>query len=117
MTASDDAREVIAAAVADLADFTAGGRTIALARADEILAAKMPCGCSVAQRLDHGQRAELMLSGWQQTAVHSWDRADAIEGAAEDVINDAYGGVDGDLYCTVNAALLDALSAALDGAA
>ena len=37
--------------------------------------------------------------------------------AALEAVAKSFDGADGDLYCTVNAALLDALSAALDGAA
>lgn len=58
MSLSDDARTAIANVTADPDDFTAGGRTIALACADEILAVVMPDGRTIAQWLDAAARPQ-----------------------------------------------------------
>lgn len=66
MSLSDDARTAIANVTADPDDFTAGGRTIALACADEILAVVMPDGRTIAQHLDDGAVALRLVDGIQE---------------------------------------------------
>ena len=85
MSLSDDARTAIANVTADPDDFTAGGRTIALACADEILAVVMPDGRTIAQHLDDGAVASLPLDHLEHhrailQSVVNRQRSDAVLG-------------------------------------
>ena len=88
MSLSDDARTAIANVTADPDDFTAGGRTIALACADEILAVVMPDGRTIAQHLDDGAVASLRLDHLEHhrailQSVVNRQRSDADGGALD----------------------------------
>lgn len=105
MSLSDDARTAIANVTADPDDFTAGGRTIALACADEILAAVMPDGRTIAQHLDEVDRLRAENEALADAAIGVWldarlksavDTDWIVSGTAMDALRNAIPEVEAD---------------------